>query len=132
MGVRRREPEPLRPRIEGVRGLFLAPRLARGLRHPARDRTQATRRQVRRKGFHTGPWARGGAGATRAATLRELTGPGPRGLDVGSGLGGSARHLAAARGCRTTDVDRTRGLVGNLRERRVAVVQAVVRLVPDG
>ncbi len=49
----------------------------------------------------------GGVEATRELAQMAGFGPGQRVLDVGSGLGGSARWLAAELGCRVTGVDLT-------------------------
>ena len=52
--------------------------------------------------FHTG-----GLPATRKlAAMNEIT-PGMELLDIGSGVGGAARYLAATYGCRTTGIDLT-------------------------
>lgn len=47
----------------------------------------------------------GGAQATRDLLARLEVGPGMHVLDIGSGLGGPARHMAAATGCRVTGID---------------------------
>lgn len=48
-----------------------------------------------------------GREATVELAARAALKPGQRVLDVGSGLGGSARYLAAEHGCRTTGIDLT-------------------------
>lgn len=54
-------------------------------------------------------------------------GRGERVIDVGSGLGGSARHLADEHGCRVTGIDATREYVETARElaRRVGLEDSV-------
>jgi ubiquinone/menaquinone biosynthesis C-methylase UbiE len=47
----------------------------------------------------------GGAEATEALAERAGIGQGQHWLDVGSGVGGPARHIAAARGCAVTGID---------------------------
>jgi SAM-dependent methyltransferase len=49
----------------------------------------------------------GGGEATRALAERLPLKPGLQLLDIGSGLGGAARHLAHAHGCRVTGIDLT-------------------------
>ena len=53
----------------------------------------------------------GGVEATRELAQMAGFGPGQRILDVGSGLGGSARFLAAECGCRVTCIDLTESYV---------------------
>jgi SAM-dependent methyltransferase len=47
----------------------------------------------------------GGAQATRDLLAQLEVGPGTHVLDIGSGLGGPARHMAAATGCRVMGID---------------------------
>ena len=66
--------------------------------------------------FHT----RGRHATMELATLAQLT-PGLSILDVGCGLGGSARYLASEHGCHTTGIDLTREYI--------AVATALAKLV---
>jgi SAM-dependent methyltransferase len=69
----------------------------------------------------------GGAMATRELAGQLDLRPGMRLLDIGSGLGGPARHLAAAHGCRVTGIDLTEGFVAiaNGLTRRMGMEDAV-------
>lgn len=53
----------------------------------------------------------GGREATAALFAQLHAGPGQHWLDIGSGLGGPARHIAAAFGCRVSGLDLTPELV---------------------
>jgi len=57
-----------------------------------------------------------GREATLQLAQRAALRPGLRVLDVGCGLGGSARHLAAEHGCHVTGVDLTREYIDAARE----------------
>ena len=71
--------------------------------------------------FHTG-----GLPATRKlAAMNEIT-PGMELLDIGSGVGGAARYLAATYGCRTTGIDLTEAFC------RAATVNGGAKLVHPG
>jgi SAM-dependent methyltransferase len=74
-----------------------------GLRAAGQDVDRLTWRELEQLDqFHAG-----GGAATMALAELAAIGPGDRLLDVGGGLGGSARALAATFGCRVTVVDLT-------------------------
>lgn len=87
--------------------------------------------------FHTG-----GPAATRDVMAQLPLGPGVHVLDIGSGLGGPARHMAVATGCRVTGIDLTEEYVAvaNSLSRRMGLAERVVfrceaaegMEVPDG
>jgi MPBQ/MSBQ methyltransferase len=73
--------------------------------------------------FHTG-----GPAATRDVMAQLPLGPGVHVLDIGSGLGGPARHMAVATGCRVTGIDLTAEYVdvANSLSRRMGLAERVV------
>jgi ubiquinone/menaquinone biosynthesis C-methylase UbiE len=72
--------------------------------------------------FHTG-----GAAATWELMAQLPLGPGVHVLDIGSGLGGPARHMAVATGCRVTGIDLTQEYVAvaNSLSRRMGLADRV-------
>ncbi|MHB1517865.1 MAG: SAM-dependent methyltransferase [Acidimicrobiales bacterium] len=67
---------------------------------------------------HVDHYHAGGSQAVDRSLATMALSPADRALDIGSGLGGPARQVAATSGCRMTGVDITDAYVGAATERR--------------
>ena len=100
------------------------------------DRFTAALAAVKAKGGHVTPedlagfdqLHTGGAEATRGMIARLAATPGMHVLDVGSGLGGPARMLAAVAGARVTGIDLTADFVDGAQ--RLTAARAAVKRSP--
>lgn len=99
--------DPRRPYVELINAQYGAKGLAESLLHRVRQGKPEGAPVVASELYPFDQVHTGGVGATRELAKMAGFGPGLRVLDVGSGLGGSARFLAAECGCRVVGIDLT-------------------------